>query len=51
MRWAGLVWWALILGALWYLTRPASAGGRALVSVSASLSDVLGQGVSVSGAA
>ena len=50
MKYARLVFYAAILGAVYLLLAPPAAAGRGAVAVSGSLSDVLGQGVSVAGA-
>ncbi len=45
-----LLLYAALIGAVYFLLAPPSQGGRAAVTVSGSLSDVLGESLSVAGA-
>jgi hypothetical protein len=49
MKYAHLVWYAVILLAVYGFVRPGSAAGRAVTSVTESMTGVLGQGLNVVG--
>jgi len=50
VHWGHLLFYAALIGAVYFLAAPPSNGGRAAVTVSGSLSDILGESLSVSGA-
>lgn len=45
MRYGHLVWYAVILAAVYGFVRPGSAAGRGVTAVTDSLSGVVGQGL------
>jgi hypothetical protein len=49
VRYGHLVWYALILLAVYGLVRPGSAAGKAVTSVTESMSGVLNRGLSAVG--
>jgi hypothetical protein len=49
VKYAHLVWYAVILLAVYGFVRPGSAAGRAVTSVTESMTGVLGQGLNVVG--
>jgi hypothetical protein len=49
VRYGHLVWYALILLAVYGFVRPGSAAGRAVTSVTESMAGVLGRGITAVG--
>ena len=47
MRYGHLVWYALIIAAVYGFVRPGTAAGKGVTAVTDSLSSVIGQGLGV----